>query len=196
MKESIVCTALAAFSLCLSGCASLSQVREDTKAVGLLVQSIGTSAEEYQAQRDLLARATLRNRQVLERIALRQEGDLAHVIAAWEIAGETERKRVFDAIRTQSDKVQAVREASKARMQQQETELRAAKSAVSFDLAKIASASGGLVKLGEPRSREDEARFLFGFAKELRADFVKDAAAAASAATTSANDSLSSKGNE
>ena len=196
MKKAIACVVITAFALCLPGCASMSQVREDTKTIGLLVKSVGTSAEEYQKQRDLLARATMRNRQVLERVALRQEGDVAYVIASWEIAGETERKRVFDAVRTQSDKVQAIREASKARQQQQETELKDARSAVNFDLAKIAAASGGLVKLGEPLSQEDEAKFLFNFAKEVRAEIVKDTTAAANAATKSASDSLGSKGDE
>lgn len=190
-----IAAVLAAFAI--AGCGNmqtLQQSRDDTKTVGLLVKSVGTSLESYQKQRDAIAVATLRNRQALERLASLYEANTAGNIATWEIAGQPKRKELYLRVRTTADAIQAEREQRNARAREQEQELAKTRSAVSANTTKLVESSATLVKLGEPRSPKDEAAFYLSFAKDVRADIAKDSEAAATAAGAKAKSAVSAKG--
>lgn len=175
----LLCLTLAA----LAGCSAMQQKKvqanEDTKAIGFLIQSVGTSAAAFQEQRDKIAVASRAQRNGLEALAIRYETTVANDAAAWNVAHQVERKRTFDTVRLEADKQLALREQQQQHDREHAAELAKTRSAVNFRTAKIAEAAAGLISLAEHPSRKAEAQFLFQFAKNVRADIVNDSEAAA-----------------
>ncbi len=154
--------------------AQTAQQLEDTKAIGLLVQSVATNLETYQKQRDAIAVASLRNRQALENLASHNEAETTGMISTWDIAGQTDRRLMFTKLRLAADERLAELEKHNARAKEQREELAKAHSAVSANTGKLSEASATLIEMAERPSRADQGRFFLGFAKEVRAEMKKD----------------------
>lgn len=193
MKNCLTIYTAVAAMVVATGCA-MTQARDDTKSVGLLIKSVANTAETFQKQRDLIAVAELRNRYALERMSTEFEGSTAMEISVWELSGQTERKRMFDGLRQASEKVQAARAEHDKRAEEQVQALAKAHSAVSFQTGKLNQAAAGLVKLGEPRSMKEEVEFLAGFIESVRSDIAKKNEEAAKKVSSQAEASLKSKG--
>lgn len=170
-------------SFLLGGCGSLErdmdEARKNTKEIGLLMQSVQKSTATFQKQRDALAVATKVQRDNLESVAMQQESDAYRAAATWNVAGQADRKHSFDALREESSNLLSRIEAKRAREVAQEAEVRATKSAVSFQSAKLNETAIALVELGEARSAKDKAVFYFAYMTEVRKLIEKDSEAAA-----------------
>ena len=193
MKKCLTIYTAVAATVVATGCA-MTQARDDTKSVGLLIKSIANTAETFQKQRDLIAVAELRNRYALERLSLEFETRNATEVSVWELSGQTERKRMFDGLSQASEKLQAVWAEHDKRAEEQAQALAKAHSAVSFQADKLNQAAAGLVKLGEPRSTKEEVEFLAGFIESVRSDIAKKNEEAAKKVSSQAEASLKSKG--
>ena len=173
---------------------AMAQTRDDTKSIGLLIKSVSNAAETFQTQRDLIAVAELRNRNVLERLAIEFEAKTITNVSVWELSGQTERKRLFDGIRQSSENALALKIASDKRAEEQALAVTKARSAVNFQIKQLNQASAGYVKLGEPRSGKEEVDFITSFIRNVRADIAKTNEAAAKTLSSQAAESLNIKG--
>jgi hypothetical protein len=181
---------LAGFAL--SGCGSLDrdmdEARKNTKEIGLLIQSVQKSTANFQKQRDTLAVATKVQRDNLELIAMQQEGDAYRAAATWNVAGQADRKHTFDALKEESGSLLTRIEAKHAREVAQDAEVRATRSAVSFQSAKLNEAAIALVELGESRTAKEKIGFYYVYMKEVRDVIKADSEAAAKKQADSAKE--------
>lgn len=177
-------------SLGLAGCASMGTemggARANTKEIGLLIQSINVSTAKFQQQRNAIAVSSKRQRDALESLAMRNEGDTYRATAAWNVAGQTERKRTFEALREEAGNLLVRLEQQRAREQAQAHELQRMRSAVVFQSAKLSEAAIALIDLAEPPSRKEDAKFFYEYVKEVLQSIKKDSEAAAAAQTQEA----------
>lgn len=181
---------LAGLAVALGGCSSMQPdmdtARENTKEVGLLIQSISQSAAVFQKQRDAIAVSSKVQRDNLESLAMRYEADAYRASAAWNVAGQRERQHTFDSVRDESGKLLARIEARRARELAQEQELRDTRSAVLVQGSKLNEAALALVELAEPESRKEKAKFYFSYLKDVREVIKNDSEAEAAAQAAAA----------
>lgn len=162
---------LPAVACLLGGCTGLTQASGETRAstrqVALLIQSVNDSSASFQRQRDTIAVATLAQRQALESLALRNEAAVLQSTAAWEVAGQSARRHAFDALRASSAQLLARLSEARAREQAHAQSLRAARSAMRVQGAKLREASTTLMTLAEGSDAE-QASFYLAYARAVR----------------------------
>lgn len=175
-----------ALAACLAGCGIMqddaAQARADTRKAALMTNALASSAASLQKQRDAIATAAQIERNALENRALRFETELTATAGSWRVAGQADRLNMFDAVRSEADKLSLATEQQQARAREQAAALAKVRSAVAFQSEKLHEAALGLITLAEPPSREDEAKFLFNFGKKIRDDIKTDSEAAAAQA--------------
>lgn len=173
-----------------SGCSTLAlndqQGRDDTRAVGLMTQALSVSAAQFQKQRDAVAVASQIQRNALENLAVRFETDNTETVAAWRVAGQTDRILVYDTLHSEVEKLTIVHEQQQERQREQAALLAKSRSAVAFQTEKINAAAIGLVGLADSPSAADNGKFLLQFIKDVRSDIAKDSEAAAATAASQA----------
>lgn len=178
-------------ALSLAGCGSMQRdmetARENTREIGLLVQSISQSAATFQKQRDAIAVASKIQRDNLESLAMRHEADAYRAAAAWNVAGQKDRQHAYDSVRDESGKLLARIEEKRARELAQEQEQSDTRSAVLFQGAKLNEAAVALIELAEPESRKEHAKFYFSYLKDVRDSIKKDSEAEAEAQASAAS---------
>lgn len=188
--KSFKVVALVAAVLAVSGCAStqgdMQAARENTREIALLIQSINQSTANFQQQRDAIAVSSKVQRDSLESLAMRYEADAYRAAAAWNVAGQKERKHTFEAVREESGELLSRIEDKRARELAQEKELRETRSAVLVQGAKLNEAAVALIELAEPESRKENARFYFNYLKDVRESIKNDSEAEAAAQATAA----------
>lgn len=190
MKIANILAVLVSTACGLTGCGAMrgdmQQARANTKDIGLQIQSLNVSTATFQKQRDAIAVSSKIQRDALESLAMRYEGDAYRASAAWNVAGQAERRRTFDAVRDESGNLSARIEAQRLRELEQAEEQRRARSAVAFQSAKLNDAAIALIELGEPPSRKQDAAFFYRYIEEVRGMIKADSEAAAAAQTTEA----------
>ncbi|XLZ71297.1 hypothetical protein ABT364_04845 [Massilia sp. SR12] len=181
----------AGMALPLVACGTLQHdmetARENTRDIGLLVQSISQSAAAFQKQRDAIAVSSKVHRDNLESFAMRYEADAYRAAAAWNVAGQKERQHSFESVRGEADKLLARIEQKRARELAQEQELRDTRSAVLYQGTKLNEAAVALLELAEPESRKEHAKFYFSYLKDVREAIKKDSEAEAAAQASAAS---------
>lgn len=184
-------TLAAGMALVLTGCGSMRQdmetARENTREIGLLVQSISQSAATFQKQRDAIAVSSKVHRDNLESLAMRYEADAYRAAAAWNVAGQKERQHSFESVREESGKLLARIEEKRARELAQAQEQRDTRSAVLYQGTKLNEAALALIELAEPESRKEHAKFYFSYLKDVRESIKKDSEAEAAAQANAAS---------
>ena len=180
-------------SFAVSGNAVSQDVRQDTKVIGLYIQSVKKTAEEFKDSRDLIAKAAVRNTNILEEKTLRSEQAVQKEVTVWQITGEKERISLFDALRTAPEQLLAQRRDLDAKQAEHKKLLDAAKSAADFRVDKLAEAAATLAKLGEKRSTSDEVKFYLDFIQQVRKHIRDDLQTNASKAGTMAENDLEQK---
>lgn len=191
MNHLMMKIAAVGMGLALAGCGTMQQdmetARENTRDIGLLVQSISQSAATFQKQRDAIAVSSKVHRDNLESLAMRHEADAYRAAAAWNVAGQKERQHAFESVREESGKLLARIEEKRARELTQEQELRDTRSAVLYQGAKLNEAAVALIELAEPESRKEHAKFYFSYLKDVRDSIKKDSEAEAAAQASAAS---------
>lgn len=184
-------TLAAGMALVLTGCGAMRQdmetARENTREIGLLVQSISQSAATFQKQRDAIAVSSKVHRDNLESLAMRYEADAYRAAAAWNVAGQKERQHSFESVREESGKLLARIEEKRARELAQAQEQRDTRSAVLYQGTKLNEAAVALIELAEPESRKEHAKFYFSYLKDVRESIKKDSEAEAAAQANAAS---------
>lgn len=179
--------------LLTGGYAFAGDVRQDTKVIGLYIQSVKQTAEEFKLHRDLIARAALRNTNILEEKASRSEQAVLNEIAIWQIIGDKDRISLYEGLRSSSDQVLERRRDLESKQAEHKKLLDTAKSATDFRVDKLSEAATTLAKLAEQKSTTDQAKFYVDFIKQVRKDIEENSQKDAEVVSKNVEQSLTQK---
>lgn len=160
--------------LALVGCSAPKHMREDTRVLGLYVQTVKNDAQNFSRLRDASTKARLANITALELKTLRAEQALQRDLQILQIIDDKERLRVLTTLQNASAALVAQRKEYDAKSASAKENVEKAKSALNFQLAKLTEASTALLKLGENRRLREEVEFYADFLKQLQAGLDKD----------------------
>ena len=156
----------------LTGCAAPKELRNDTRTVGLYVQTVKNDAEEFARLRDAATKARMANIAALELKTLRAEQAIQRDVHVLEIIQDKERMQLLAALRNASDLIVAQRKEYEARSAGAKSDVEKAKSALNFRISKLSETSATLLKLADDRTLREDIQFYSGFLKQVR-DHVK-----------------------
>lgn len=179
IRTIIVLAGVLSLAACSTTKVGQQQVLDDTGKLGAMLQTVAVSTSAFQQQRDKVAVASQQQRNNLLELALLQEGDVARSTLGWKVAGQTERLRILEALRTDIGALAASDEEQRAQARQRAAALAKTRSAVSIGTGNIGEAARKLAGLGEETSNADQLKFLIGIVKEVRKDIQADNEAAA-----------------
>lgn len=182
-----------AISFLTGGHALAADVSQDTKIIGLYIQSVKQTAEEFKMHRDLIATAAVRNTNILEEKALRSEQVVQKEISVWQIIGDKDRISLFEALRFSADQVSERRRDIEVKQAEHKKLLDTAKSAADFRADKLSEAATTLTKLAEQKSTTEQAKFYVNFIKQVRKDIEENSKKNAGDVSKNAEQSLTQK---
>ena len=188
--------AAAAFLIvALGACSAPRALREDTRILGLYVQTVKADAEEFARLRDASTRARLANIAALELKTLRSEQAVQQDLQALELARDEQRLHLLKSLQNASSILLVQRRDYEAKSAQAKKEVENAKSALNFRFAQLSQTSATLVKLGEATTLREDMRFYAHFLGQLRRQLDNDKAEV-KAATSDAAARVSQKAAE
>jgi hypothetical protein len=193
IRTIIVLAGVLSLAACSTTKVSQQQVLDDTGKLGAMLQTVAVSTSAFQQQRDKVAVASQQQRNNLLELALLQESDVARSTLGWKVAGQTERLRILETLRTDIGALAASDEEQRAQARQRAAALAKTRSAVSIGTANIGEAARKLAGLGEESSNADQLKFLIGIVKEVRKDIQADNEAAAKEQADSATEQQGGK---
>lgn len=177
----------------VAGCASPKNVREDTRVVGLYVQTVKKDLEDFSRLRDLTTKARTANIVALELKTLRAEQAIARDLQSLDLIQDKERLQLLAALQNASALIVAQRKEYEEKSAGAKADVANAKSALNFQVSKLGDAAALLIKLSENRSLRDDARFYVDFIKQVRThveDDLKDGAKAVTAESVSKTNAM------
>jgi hypothetical protein len=158
----------------IAGCAVPQHVRDDTKTIGLYVQTVMKDAEDFARMRDVVVKARTANIAALELKTLRAEQAIQRDLQPLEIIQDRDRLELLKALQDAPNLIIAQRREYETKALSARNEVAIAKSALNVQLSKLSEASAALLQLAEPRSLRDDMRFYVDFFKQVRAHVEKD----------------------
>ncbi len=157
-------------TLCLNGCLTSAGGQDAAKLLSAHVTIVAEKGKRFADARDELAKARLRNLQMLENSLVEIEEENAIDLYAWRVVGAKFRMDLYEGIMVATNDESNRHLLRKQRRERQEKELAKRKSAVKFKQSEMIESAKKLTLLAEEKSLRDEIDRLRDFTQEVLAE--------------------------
>ncbi len=161
-------------TLCLNGCLTTAGGQDAAKMLSAQVTLVAEKGKSVADGRDELAKARLRNMQMLENSLVETEEENSIDLHAWRVIGAEFRSDLFEGVMAATNDEANRHELRKQRRERQEKELAKRKSSVIFKQNELIDTAKGLASLSKKVNAREERARLLAFTEKVLADIQVD----------------------